>query len=419
MFFLFAQVFLFLLPFQFTLSLGGEDIPFLRLMALGLFLLAGVKILTGKNRASFPFLFLGLLLSWLIFLTVSLLLAEDITLGMRKLLFLWNLTPLIFVWAMFLEETEKILLLLKVVILGGTVSALLGIAIFLAQFLLGVEMIFHLLLETVLPFFLGDRLSNLVATYPSLLVNIGGETWLRATAFFPDPHVASFFFGIVACLAVGLFFDTRKKLFLYSAGILLLADILTFSRGGYLGLAVALPLVFLLQQKKWGMKPFLGFMVFLPLLLWLGMPVYERFSSSFTLTDTSSLERLTLWKTALVAIQEHPWFGLGLGNYAEWVHPGLGASIPYYAHNLYLDIAVEGGLLSLLLFLIMSGWSLILSLQRAFQGSGLAVGVVAALALYFVHSLFETALFSTQVMILLSLLLILPFARISKKSPVE
>ncbi len=419
MLFLFAQFFLFLLPFQFALALGGEDIPFLRLMAFGLLFLVGVKVLTEKNKTPFPFLFLGLLLSWLLFLTVSLLLAEDIALGMRKLLFFWNLTPLIFVWAMFLQETEKILLLLKAVILGGALSALLGIAIFLAQFLLGIEKVFHLLLETVVPFFLGDRLSNLVAAYPSLLVNIGGETWLRATAFFPDPHVASFFFGMAACLAWGLFLDTRKKLFLYSAGILLMADILTFSRGGYLGLALALPLVFLLQQKKWGMKPLLGFMVFLPLLLWLGMPVYERFFSSFTLTDTSSLERLTLWKTATVAIQEYPWFGLGLGNYAEWVHPGLGASIPYYAHNLYLDIAVEGGLLSLLLFLIMSGWSLTLSLQRAIQGSGIAVGVAAALTLYYVHSLFETALFSTQVMILFSLLLILPFARLSKKSPVE
>lgn len=419
MLFFFTKVFLFLLPFQFAFPLGEEDVPFLRLMAPSLLFLVGVKILTEKNKTSFPFFFLALLLSWLLSLTFSLLLAEDITLGIRKLLFLWSLTPLVFVWAMFLQEAEKILLLLKAVIFGGTLSALLGIAIFLAQFLLGVEKIFHLFLDAVLPFFLGEQLSSLVATYPSLLVNIGGETWLRATAFFPDPHVASFFFGTTACLALGLFLDTRKNLFLYSAGILLLADILTFSRGGYLGLAVALPLVFSLQQKKWGMKPLFGFMAFLPLLLWLGMPVYERFSSSFTLTDTSSLERLTLWKTAVVAIQEHPMFGLGLGNYAEWVHPGLGASIPYYAHNLYLDIAVEGGLLSLLLFLVVSGWSLILSLQRAFQGSGLAVGVAAALTLYFVHSLFETALFSTQVTILFSLLLVLPFVRISKKSPVE
>ena len=239
MLFLFAQLFLLFLPFQFAVPLGSEDIPLLRLVALGFIFLWGIKVLT-ERKCVFPPLFpLALLLSWLFSLTFSLSLAEGISLGMRKLIFLWNLLPLTVVWSLFLDEQKKLTHLIRALIIGGALSALVGISIFLAQFVVGVEKTFHLLTETALPFFLGERLGNLVTLYPSLLVNIGGETWLRATAFFPDPHVASFFFGIIACLAWGLFLDTRDKFFLYSGSILLLVDILTFSRGGYLGLLAA------------------------------------------------------------------------------------------------------------------------------------------------------------------------------------
>lgn len=419
MFFLFAQLFLLFLPFQFAVPLGSEGIPLLRLVALGLIFLWGIKVLTERKCVFPPLFFLALILSWLFSLTFSLSLAEDISLGIRKLIFLWNLLPLTVVWALFLDEQKKLTHLIRALIIGGALSALVGMSIFLAQFVVGVEKTFHLLTETALPFFLGERLGNLVALYPSLLVNIGGETWLRATAFFPDPHVASFFFGIIACLAWGLFLDTRDKLFLYSGNILLLVDILTFSRGGYLGLLAALGTFFFVQKKEWGVKPWVSSMALLPLLLWFGVPVYQRFFSVFTLADASSLDRLALWGTAWETILYHPWVGLGLGNYAEWIHPGFGASIPYYAHNLYLDIATEGGLISLFLFLGLYSWSFVRALRRALQGSGLALGVTAALALYFTHSFFETALFSLHVTVLLSLLLVLPFTSSSKKTPVE
>lgn len=418
MLFFLVQIFLFSIPFQFAVPMGTEDIPLLRLGALGLLLLSGVKILLERNKIFLPVLFLFLLLGWLLLMTLSLLLSSDISLGTRRLIFLWNLFPLVLVWSIFLNE-EKTYSLIKALIMGAVFSALLGLGIFLTQFFLGVETAFYFLTKTALPFFLGEHLGNLVATYPSLLVNIGGATWLRVTAFFPDPHVASFFFGITACLAFGLFLDTKEKFFLYSGGLLLLADVLTFSRGGYLGLLAAFLLYFLVQKSKWGVKPLIGIMAFLPLLLWLGMPVYERFFSVFALADASSVDRLLLWRTAWETILQYPWFGLGLGNYSEWVHPGFGANIPYYAHNLYLDIAVEGGMISLLLFLGISVSALIQSFRRAIQGSGVALGVSAALFLYLVHSFFETALFSIHVTALLSLLFALAFAHVPKKSPVE
>ncbi len=419
MLFLFAKIFFFLLPFQFTLPIAGEDIPLLRGGAAGLLLLFLAKILVDQKKIVPQVFLYGFLLSWLLLMTLSVLFAQDVSLGIRKLILLWNLFPLVFIWGVFLNEQEKIYSLVRALIIGSVLSALIGLGIFFSQFFLGIEKIFSLLTKNILPFFLGERLGDLVVMYPSLLVNIGGETWLRVTAFFPDPHVASFFFGITACLALGLFFETKQNFFLYSSSILFLADILTFSRGGYLGMFIVLASMFFIQKNKWGLKPFLWFAGLLPLLLWAGGPIYERFFSSFILADASSTDRLLLWRTAWETILQAPLFGLGLGNYAEWIHPGLGATIPYYAHNLYLDIAVEGGLISLFLFLGLSGLAFFRAWRLATQGNGLNIGVFAALSLYFVHSFFETALYSIHVTILLSLLLILPFADTSRKHPVE
>jgi O-antigen ligase len=243
------------------------------------------------------------------------------------------------------------------------------------------------------------------------LVNIAGVTWLRLTSFFPDPHVASFFFGITGLLALSLFFETKRRWFLVTAGILLLADILTFSRGGYLGLIAALAVLLWFERQsvryfvQWG----LGLTLLLLSSLVLG-PVWERLISSFSLGDASSTERLVLWQTAWETWMMHPFFGVGLGQYVEWLYPGQGGTLPYYAHNLFLDIGVELGILSLMTFLILlfGAWASVWPLVK--QKQPLALGIAAGLMLYGVHSLFETALFSVHILLLLTLLIGLAFA---------
>ncbi len=402
---LLAKIFLFLLPFQWALPVLGEDIPLLRVFALVLVLLFLVKLL-GENPLPLPpIIFFGLLLSWFLSLLLSLFLAGDWTLGLRKFVFLINLFSLVFIWYALGTSREKRQILLEWLIKGGMGAALIGLTFFAAPWFWGVARVFHFLVERLLPFFLGERLTGIVAANASLLVNIGGETWLRVTAFFPDPHVAAFFFGITACLSLGLFLETQKRFWLIGAILLLLADLLTFSRGGYIGLlGASFIFLFFLPSKTWPGKLLLLFMAFFPLFFWFGMPIFERFVSAFTLADASSTDRLLLWQTAWDTWLTHPLFGVGLGNYAEWIHPGVGATLPYYAHNLYLDVIVEIGVVGLIFFLGLIGYAVQRVWQEARSG-GIALGVLAALVLYLTHSLFETALFSVPVTILLTLLL--------------
>lgn len=405
-----VAVFFFLLPFQFAINLGMSiEFPLSRVFSLGIILIWLLQKLSTRNLRFPPLLITGSTISFLFIASTSLLWATDASLALRKIIFLWNFFPLIFVFSDLGRQREARILWIKALVLGGGLVALVSLALFFTQFVFGLDPVL-MWIGSTLPFFLGQNLSQNVLQYPSLLVNISGETWLRATGFFPDPHIASFFFGMVGFLSLGLFFTTWSKRWLSIIGLLILADLLTFSRGGYLGLLGG-GLSFLLFGWKYfsqHVKKGIGGAIFLGLLLSLtvGQPILSRFGSSFTLADASSAERVILWQEAWQHILSQPFLGTGLGNYIVEARPLLDTGAPFYAHNLYLDIAVELGLLGLLFFLlpILIGYSNILENMRMSSNSRfLRLGLLSVLTLYLTHSLFETALFSVHILPLLLL----------------
>ena len=131
---------------------------------------------------------------------------------------------------------------IRVFVWSAAAAAVLGIIQFFAQFLFGTEKVFSLWVHGLLPFFLGPEFSEAVASYQSLLVNISGKTFLRATALFPDPHMFAFFLGMAFPIALYSAYhseriSTRRSLF-FASGLIVLCDFLTFSRGGYVGLEI-------------------------------------------------------------------------------------------------------------------------------------------------------------------------------------
>ncbi|MYB94310.1 O-antigen ligase family protein [Candidatus Poribacteria bacterium] len=87
-------------------------------------------------------------------------------------------------------------------------------------------------------------------------------------------------------------------------------------------------------------------------------------------------ERPEWWQTALELIQKYSLTGIGLGRFRyEYQTSGPGPppvtgdgqeqyNVPYHAHNIYLHIAVEHGIPSLLLFL----WIVVIIYQQIFAG---------------------------------------------------
>lgn len=420
--FVFLLTFYFLLlPFQWALSpFGGVDLALIRVVTIGLILLFGIRSLLRKRLVLpdlLPSFFLG---SFLFLATLSFLWAENTSFSFRKIVFLWSFIPFYFVLSSFFrevndgrEETKK--KVISLFVLGATGAACIGVLQFFIQFILGIEKTFSLWTQTILPFFLGSSFGQSVATYPSLLVNISGMTLMRASGIFPDPHMFAFYLGISAPLALFLFLSTdrHRRWWLTSLLTIILADLLSFSRGGYLGLITGLGIFFTSYFLRfivtWNMRHTLLLVgTLLTICVFFLSPFGTRFFSSFSSHDGSNTERLRLWEESASLIAARPLFGTGLGNYPLAVKPSASYREPIYAHNLYLDIALETGIVGLFFF----GGFLFLGLARTWrywkkEGSLLSLALFSSLIVFSVHSLVETPLFSVHVLPALLLIMAL------------
>jgi putative inorganic carbon (HCO3(-)) transporter len=141
-------------------------------------------------------------------------------------------------------------------------------------------------------------------------------------------------------------------------------------------------------------------------------------------------ERIAHWQAAVGMLTDHPISGVGIGNYAvaypqyavgRWQDP-LG-----HAHNFYLNIAAECGLLGLTVFLFLIGacfayaWRVLQQLSSMAQCAdaanartiafwrAVALGATGVLVHWSVHSLFDNLLvhhMNVQLALTLGLLVI-------------
>lgn len=407
--YLLSLVLLTILPFQWAIPFPVfSEIPVARLLAAAIL----VSFLVGafiRRSLSLPNLvFTGALGAFLFLATSSALWAAYPELVVPRAVLLLNLLPLALVWHdVSKRQSDGLELLIRAALFGATGAALLALTLFSCQFIFGVGPTFHFIVDQILPFFLGHEFAALVAQYPSLMVNLGGETVLRATAVFPDPHVAAYFFGLSGFLALGMGRITGRPNYFSIAVIIFLVDLLTFSRGGIIGFLAGVSVYLTLSTpKRFVLKKYqlrLALLAGALLIVFFSPPVLSRFLTSFSLSDTSSTERILLWKEAVMTIDRNPALGVGLGNYRATARPLSAPETPFYAHNLYLDIAAEVGLVGLGLFLTLFVWAGTIVFRLRWS-SPWAAPIGGALTLYLTHSLVETALLSLQVTILLVLL---------------
>jgi O-antigen ligase len=112
----------------------------------------------------------------------------------------------------------------------------------------------------------------------------------------------------------------------------------------------------------------------------------------------STIERLAHWQAAIRMIEASPWLGQGFGNYAA-AYPDF-RLLPWenalgHAHNYYLNIFAELGLIGLLSYVafwaaaIATTWRVARQAGLRTWPSALAVGILGAWAHLSVHHLFD------------------------------
>jgi len=217
---------------------------------------------------------------------------------------------------------------------------------------------------------------------------------------FGNPNDLAMAMDMLLPLAVVLALNKRgmkRALYLLCSLILLFAVILSFSRGGFLGL-VAMGMVLL-----WKVGRNNRLVATLLVLMTLGIfasavpngytdRIFTIFNAKSDETG-SSQQRKELLERALELAKNHVVFGVGMGNYPIYSLNNM------RAHNSYLEIWVELGIIGLIAYLVLL-FAPLKSLKRverdASAGSGagnreiyyLSVGVQAAILAYIVCSLF-------------------------------
>ena len=252
--------------------------------------------------------------------------------------------------------------------------------------------------------------------------------FLRAYGTFEQPNPYAGYLGLTLPLAAGLVVAAmvsvgrrvRGRWLIWAAGtgtLMLIAVVMSWSRGAWLGVAAAAIAMFAAVVARSGRVVLLGvlftFIVVYALLVGgvslAPSAVVQRFADflpylgvtdviGVEVTDANFavLERMAHWQSALEMWKDHPWLGVGIGNYesvyAQYALP-LWALPLGHAHNYYLNIAAEAGFLGLATYLLLWGAALLVSWRATRRATGwhwgVALGVFGILVHLSVHNIFD------------------------------
>lgn len=201
-------------------------------------------------------------------------------------------------------------------------------------------------------------------------------------------------------------------------GILFLALMFTKSYSAVLALALAIVFYLLLRYKIFSKKLWLGVAIFLlltALTVMLLDPVKWRQFSIVT-ERTSSSVRVEVYKIAIRLVLEHPFLGIGLGQFPAFYQleaPRILGHAPYewnmlHPHNLFLafwlNLGIVGliGLVWILVLCWRKAWSLIKIFYKQAVDSIAWYKVIAFFMLFIIifHGLFDTPFFKNDLALL-------------------
>jgi O-antigen ligase len=348
-------------------------------------------------------------LSLFVFLLInilSLIVAEDIVAGVKKILFLANIFMFYILIVNIIKTKKSFLRAIKALAIAGGLAIIIGFFQILSVFKYPLYTFWQFWAENVSAVFYGKNLSELLS-YSNTWFSYydSAPPTLRLFSIMPDSHSfamicifsAPLFLILVFCNALirekNTFSTFLKKRNLYagrqgikrSGKILkiffilsILGIILSGSRGAWLSIIFPLAILFYLFFKK--IEPFLSRRVFISLISFFLLfaisvfypPVFykfqswqsgqeissgsliffERARSISDIGEVSNKGRIEIWRETISSIARHLILGIGIGNYPLALDQNISAAKRgSSAHNLYLDIATETGIPGILAFL--------------------------------------------------------------------
>ena len=208
------------------------------------------------------------------------------------------------------------------------------------------------------------------------------------------------FYDVVIPINLALVLITKNKIKKVLFGFVFLLSITTIffmqMRASYLAIFLSLFAITFVYRKK-----LFIFMLIIPFLVAIMMPTNmatrarEMFKFGNYLKSDGVLNyRIDTWKGAVRIIKENPVLGLGVGksNFGKTAKQFNDLNIPYdHAHNTYLQIAVELGLIGLAAFLWLFGsvfyfgFKCYFHLPKTDERAVLIFGILCGIGAVFLH----------------------------------
>lgn len=215
-----------------------------------------------------------------------------------------------------------------------------------------------------------------------------------------------------------LFLCGKKKKFFFLCslilGLVVWSFVLTGSRGAWLGVFWGLLfglVVYFFLEKKTRYVYLLSVLIGIIGLSALIVLTRVNHSSIEMLARHQTITwRLHIWKDSLEMIKDRPLFGHGINTFMmlfEKYRIGQGTS-PTYAHNCYIQLAVETGILGLGAFIWMVArffTKMIKTVRQYFENDPdlavVSIGLLSGILAFLVHCFFDTNFYTLQLSVYL------------------
>jgi O-antigen ligase len=306
---------------------------------------------------------------------VSLLVAQDVTLALFELLLLLEACLLYFYIANRVRTNQDVLFIVLLLMMACLVESAIMI---IMRFTVTASTVWNLPIHLHI-----DGLSH--------------DGFMRIGGTVGSSNFAAAYLSISLASAASVLFTNVGRAYKWLAIAVLalggVALILTFSRGGWIALFLAITLLCLVVWHRRGLswKAAIGAVLILALLY---LPFHSVISARMLGDDRGSAQsRIPLMRLAFRMIEDNPVLGVGINNFTVSMDRYLTSEFRrdwlFTVHNKYLLVLAETGIFGLMAFLaflfgiLRKGWNCWSFHDRLF--SPLALGFTAGIAGHMVH----------------------------------
>ncbi|MDP2910383.1 MAG: O-antigen ligase family protein [bacterium] len=379
---------------------GFDSFNMWRIFSILIFVRWGMNLINKNDKSKFkiseitkhPVL---ISLIFLLFLALlSIFVAQSPILAIKRIIYFTNLSLIgIVIWDLCRKNSSLTERIIKNVMVPTILVTLLGFVQLAMTYFMDINQFAEFWARKVEFGLFGSAWAAIAIKANTWFAYFGDQLSLRMFSVFADSHSFPIFLllGLPAVFAVSLrrvvvsgkglkaMFLTRGSLWVVFVPAIFLAAILSGTRGIWAASLGAITMVFIVMfwikrtpQVKYPPKAdkldifkYVGsYLIFFFMLFLVAWPIFaspqflmakgdaammgKRVKSIIDFGETSNSQRIEIWKASIQSIIKHPLLGVGIGNFPVVLGQDLAlAKAGSSAHNLYLNIAAEMGILAL------------------------------------------------------------------------